>query len=121
VPLARLAGVAALILLGQACRNATPAQELTVASRSDGGRTTLVLRPASGVRINARVLPAVELSDGTVLRLSSDSLTPDSAYFTAPPEGALPAGIPLRGIVRASICREDEPVCRVVLVPLEPA
>jgi hypothetical protein len=96
----------------------TPVTELTVASRSAGGRTTLTLRPAPGVRINARVLPAVELTDGTVLRLSSDRLSPDSAYFAAPPEGAVPAGAPLRGVVRASICREDESVCRLVVLPL---
>ena len=41
----------------------------------------LRLVAAPGVRINARLKPAIELDDGTVLRFDSPSLTPDSAYF----------------------------------------
>jgi hypothetical protein len=93
-------------------------REVTVTSRSAAGVTRLRLMPAPGVRINARILPAVELTDGTVLRLSSDRLSADSAYFAAPPEGAVPAGTRLQGVVRASICREDESVCRRVVVPV---
>src|SRR3989454_3755497 len=36
---------------------------------------------APGVRINARLKPALELDDGTVLRFDSPLVTPDSAYL----------------------------------------
>src|SRR5216684_67109 len=48
----------------------------------------LRLVAAPGVRINARLKPALELDDGSVLRFDSPRMTPDSAYFAAPPVAA---------------------------------
>ena len=45
----------------------------------------LRLVAAPGVRINARLKPALELEDGTVMRFDSPRLTADSAYFAVAP------------------------------------
>src|SRR2546426_9944814 len=68
---------------------------------------------APGVRINARLKPALELDDGTVLRFDSPLLTPDSAYYAAPPTAASPGGAH-RGTLRASVCQPGEGICRSV-------
>ena len=73
----------------------------------------LRLLAAPGVRINARLKPALELDDGTVLRFDSPLLTPDSAYYAAPPTAASPAGAH-RGTLRASVCQPGEGICRSV-------
>jgi hypothetical protein len=81
--------------------------------------TRLVLVAAPGLRINARVKPALELTDGTVLRFDSPHLTADSAYFTRPPTATLPgAGRRVAGTLRASVCSEHELVCRAVTLEL---
>jgi len=73
--------------------------------------------PAPGVRINARLKPALERPDGEVFRFDSLRVTPDSSYFTAPPE-LLVAGS-ASGIIRASVCPAGEGVCRMVEVKSE--
>lgn len=83
-----------------------------------GDSTRLTLVPSAGSRINARLKPALELPDGTVLRFDSPRLTADSAYFAEPPS-ALVAGQRknVRGTIRASICGE-EPACRQFVLEL---
>jgi hypothetical protein len=107
-----------LSLLGLGCRATEPAPDVTVAIHREAGRTTFTLRPAPDVRINARVLPAIEFADGSLLRLTAPTVTADSAYFAAPPSGSVSHAGRLPGVVRASICREDEAVCRQVVLPL---
>jgi len=104
------------VLLLLAC-SATPAP-LRVSYSPAGDSTRLTLIPSAGVRINARLKPALELPDGTVLRFDSPRLTSDSAYFAEPPS-ALVAGPrkDVRGRLRASICG-DEPACRGVALDL---
>jgi hypothetical protein len=75
----------------------------------------LRLEAARGYRINARLQPALELSDGTVLRFDSPELTPDSAYFAAPPTAAPPSGVEPRGTLRVSVCATGEEFCRLVV------
>ena len=107
-------------LVGGGCRpGAAPAPILRVVSEHSAEGTTLTLVAAPGVRINARVKPALELPDGTVLRFDSPHQTPDSSYFTRPPTVSLP-GKPGRaeGILRASVCEADELVCRSVVLQL---
>ena len=72
----------------------------------------LTLVAAPGVRINARLKPVLELTDGTLLRFDSPRVTPDSAYFTEAPTVMPPAGLPRRGTLRASVCPSGEKVCR---------
>ena len=78
---------------------------------------TLVAEP--GLMVNARLAPALELADGTVLRFGGARLTPDSAYF-AEPASALLAGhhAHVHGTLRASVCREDERLCRSLTLEL---
>ena len=111
----------AVALAGSACRQGTgrPAPLLHVVSEHSAGITTLTLVAAPGIRINARVKPALELPDGTVLRFDSPHQTPDSSYFTRPPTSSM-AGAHRRaeGTLRASVCAADELVCRSVVLQL---
>jgi hypothetical protein len=116
-------GVAALgfVLLAGGCRSepegAAPLRVLADAPAAGG--TTLTLVAAPGLRINARVKPALELPDGTVLRFDSPHRTADSSYFTQPPTTRFP-GATRRpaGTLRASVCAEDELVCRILTLRL---
>ena len=113
---------AALLLLALAlgCRVADdPPAPLDVHQASSAQATTLTLIAAPGVRINARVKPALELRDGSVLRFDSPPLTADSAYFTEAPTATLPGrGRRVSGTLRASVCSERELVCRSVTLEL---
>jgi hypothetical protein len=82
----------------------------------EGIRLTLIARPS--VQINAQLKPALELKDGTILRFDTPHITADSAYFTAAPELLLPAGVPAKGKIRASVCDSGEAVCRLATVAL---
>lgn len=91
-----------------------PAPLVTVRREPTATGTRLTLVGAPGARINARLLPALELKDGSVLRFTSDRVTEDSSYFSADPALEV-AGDP-SGVVRASVCPEGERVCRRVEV-----
>jgi hypothetical protein len=81
--------------------------------------TRLTLIPQAGLKISARLAPALELADGTVLRFSSPALTPDSAYFAEPPSTILSGRhLQVHGELRASVCDTGASVCRSVLVGL---
>jgi hypothetical protein len=95
-----VAALAALL----ACRGRPPLVVLEA-----GPPLRLVAAP--GVQINARLKPAIELDDGTVLRFDSPQLTPDSAYFAGAPTAALPEGAG-RGTLRVSVCSSGEAICR---------
>jgi len=71
----------------------------------------LRLVAAPGVRINARLKPALEVDDGTIVRFDSPHVTPDSAYFAAAPTAA-PPGAARRGTLRVSVCPFGEGICR---------
>lgn len=110
-------GWALLLLLGVAgCRTAVP---FRVAVERGTGVRRFTLLGAPGARINARLKPALELEDGTVLRFDAPHLTPDSAYFADAPtvEAPLDEGTH-RGIVRASVCPAGEKICRSFVVPV---
>ena len=81
----------------------------------EAGAFGLRLEPAPGARLNARLKPALELADGSVLRFDSPHLTPDSAYFAEPPVAVLGESTKARsGLLRASVCPTGESVCRTV-------
>jgi hypothetical protein len=94
------------------CRE--PSGLLRVVAQTEPGGVHLTLLAAPGAKINARLKPALERPDGSVLRFDSPAVTPDSSYFIDPPELLL-AG-PARGIVRASVCAAGATVCRMVAV-----
>ncbi|HUF36642.1 MAG TPA: hypothetical protein VMN37_11875 [Gemmatimonadales bacterium] len=96
-----------------------PAALVRLETSPAGEHTLVTLIPASDVRLNARLKPALELADGSVLRFDSARLTADSAYFAEPPVALLPGRHPeVRGTLRASICENDAPVCRALVLEL---
>ena len=92
------------VLSTAACHSRPPLVALEA-----GPPLRLVIAP--GVRINARLKPALELDDRTVLRFDSPLVTPDSAYFAAAPTAAPPEGA-RRGTLRVSVCPSGEGLCR---------
>lgn len=108
-----------LALTGACSRSPAPSSELRVVLESAGPDTRLTLHAETGLKINARVAPALELADGTVLRFDARERTPDSAYFAAPPIALLTGRHDeLHGRLRASVCRTDELVCRSLSIEL---
>jgi hypothetical protein len=101
--------VGALVVTVAACRPAVPFR----LALERGRVSRLQLVGAPGARINARLKPALELADGTVLRFDSPHVTADSAYFLDAPTVDAPLRDTVhRGILRASVCSEGEQLCR---------
>jgi hypothetical protein len=98
---------------------AAPPPLLRIETEAAGDDTRLTLIPASSIKINARVKPALELPDGTVLRFDGAELSADSAYFSRPPTALLPGRHrEVSGTIRASVCESDAPVCRSLVLDL---
>lgn len=114
----RIYAIALGLLLAAACTREPALVRLEAArpnARAPDAALLLRVLPAPGARINARLKPALELPDGTVLRFDSPHLTPDSAYFTAAPTAAAPESNNARhGLLRASVCPAGASVCRTV-------
>lgn len=110
----RAAGLLLVSLAG--CHRADSLLSITRTRGPDGLR--LVLVGAPGARINARLRPALELTDGRVLRFDGAGLTPDSSYYTTQPELRLSEPLPRGGVIRASVCPAGLAVCREVTIPL---
>jgi hypothetical protein len=83
------------------------------------GRKVVMVIPAAGVRINARVPPALELENGAVIRLAAGRVMADSSYFAEPPWAASPVGVRLRGVLRVGFCRATEALCRTTSIPID--
>ena len=103
-----------------ACRHSAPdPAPLRVTATPSGPDTRLTLRAEAGLKINARLPPALELGDGAVLRFRTGLRTADSAYYAEPPSAVLPGQhTRVHGTLRASVCRDDEQVCRGVRVEI---
>jgi hypothetical protein len=106
--------------LATACsRPPTESSQLQVTTAPSGADTRLTLHAAPHLKINARLVPALELDDGTLLRFRIGLLTADSAYYAEPPSAVLPGRhARVHGTLRASVCRDDEQVCRAVRVDI---
>jgi len=117
---ARLRMTLVALSLAAACSRppAEPAA-LHVTLAPAGPDTRITLHAESGLKINARLAPALEFADGSILRFDAAERTADSAYFVTPPT-ALLAGRhdKVHGRLRASVCREDERLCRSVTLSL---
>ena len=120
----RLAGrgltalVAAAVLTSCSGDSARPGPlRLTTAPLGPDTRVTLHAGP--GLKVNARLVPALELADGSVLRFDVGRRTADSAYFAEPPS-ALWTGRhrSAHGRLHASVCYEQEQVCRTVTLEI---
>jgi hypothetical protein len=101
------------------CRAVAPKAPLSVESVPEGKVTRLVLHASSGLKVNARLAPALELGNGRVVRFHSDRLTSDSAYFAEPPFALVPdRQRPVHGTLRASVCDSGATVCRAMVLKL---
>lgn len=87
----------------------TPYATLSVVSAN--GARSLRLDPVAGAKINARLRPTLQLSNGERLMFHADSLTADSSYFTQSPTVALTGNGPTSGTLMASVCPESARVC----------
>ncbi|MGE0353769.1 MAG: hypothetical protein AB7I33_09360 [Gemmatimonadales bacterium] len=99
------------------CFRAEPPVRLT--ALPEAGTTRLILYVTGDARINARLKPALELSTGQVVRFDSPGVTPDSSYFTAPPEARL--SYPTRrphGKLRVGICPSGENLCQAIEIDI---
>jgi hypothetical protein len=108
-----------LILLAACAREPGASQPLRLEIARAGRDVRLTLIAAPDIMVNARLKPALELRDGTLLRFDSAHLTPDSAYFAQPPTANLrnhPGAV--HGTLRASVCGVNELVCRAITVEL---
>jgi hypothetical protein len=107
--------LAAGVLASCAGPAGTPAlRRLRAAPDGPDTRRTLLAAPVH--EINARLLPALELPNGTVYRFASGRR---SAYFAEPPSARLPGRHDrVHGTLRASVCRQDELVCHSVALQL---
>jgi len=114
------AWVAATVVFAGSCATPPkPAGVLRLQTTLVGPNTRLTLLAAAGVKVNARLKPALELSDGRVLRFDSPRLTPDSAYFAESPSALAPGRhTQVHGTLRASVCDEGAAVCRTVVLGL---
>jgi len=82
-----------LVALGFAAACSHPATDpapLRVTATPSGPDTRLTLRAEAGLKINARLPPALELGGGTILRFRTGLRTADSAYYAEPPSAVLP-------------------------------
>jgi hypothetical protein len=116
----RAATLLGLVGLFGGCADRGAPAPLALTTTPAGVDTRVTVTAAPGLKINARLKPALEMADGRVLRFDSPELTPDSAYFTAPPSVLLSGRhdhVP--GTLHASICAVNEQVCRSVTVRLD--
>ena len=114
--------VPALLLIGlglYACRPEPNVDAVRLEAGVREGRKVVMVIPAAGFRINARVPPALELGDGTVIRLAAGQVLPDSSYFAEPPWGDWPAGVRLQGVLCVGFCRVTEALCRTTAIPVD--
>lgn len=106
-----------VLLAGFAAAGCHPEhQRLRVEANRSGSGYHLVLLAEPGDRINARLKPALELANGTILRFDSASITADSGYFSAPPTAEIGAteATELHGVLRAGICPAGLEVCEPI-------
>ena len=105
-----------IVLLLLACSpRPDAAGPLTVRREPAARGTRLLLIAEPGARISAEYTPTLTLDDGTVARFDTTALSPDSAYFAAPPSAMLPGSQgDAHGLLKASVCYKGEAVCRLV-------
>jgi hypothetical protein len=118
----RVTGLVLMAIFTASCSSVaaqTNEQPLAVRVEAGDSTTRLVLVAAPGLRINARLKPALELSGGEIIRFDAPLLTPDSAYFAEPPSARLPGrATTIHGTLKASACAVGERVCRLLVLRL---
>lgn len=87
--------------------------------RVEGDSVRIVLLAQPGVRVSALQPPRLESSRFPGLVFAGALDPSDSTYFTGPLEASAPgAAGRIRGELVASVCVNDERVCRVVRQPV---
>lgn len=87
--------------------------------RLEVGVEGLSLHPAIGVRINAKVKPTLELTDGGRITFDQGAVDADSAYFAEPPRAAFhPTGGSVSGTLRVGVCPAGMSVCQSLTLPV---
>lgn len=76
-------------------------------------------RGVRGVRINARLRPALEFGDGTVITFTGAESISDSGYFAGSPHAAIGATRARTATLRASVCPAAQRVCLSVATEVE--
>jgi len=109
------AGLFLLLALAACTRAPAAAGPLAMTREPVVGGTRLLLVAEAGARISADYVPTLTLDDGTIVRFDTTALSSDSAYFAAPPSAVVGgAASAMHGLLKASVCREHEAVCRLV-------
>ena len=110
-----LAGLLAL-MSANGCRQ-TPSIGVRLEPRQGTTRITLLVPPS--LKVNARLLPALELEDGRIVRFDQGQLTPDSSYFVSPPFATVPfLADTVHGILRLGVCPRNLLVCEPRVIKL---
>jgi hypothetical protein len=114
------AGCGVALTLLACCASPSPSPDLLrLRATPDGRDTRVTVVAAPGLEINARLAPALELPNGTVVRFVTGRRSADSAYFAEPPSARLPGRHErVHGTLRASVCRDDERVCHTLSLQL---
>ena len=111
--------VTVLLLAGACALDKGPDPLVRLETTLTGEQSRVTLIPAASIKLKARLKPALELADGSILRFDSARLTADSSYFAEPPAAVLPGRHRrVRGTLRASVCENDAPVCRALVMEL---
>jgi hypothetical protein len=109
----------ACVTLLAACTRPPGPEPVSLVTSPAGADTRVTLLATPGLKVNARLVPALELADGTVLRFGAGRRTADSAYFAEPPSALLPGRTAaVHGTLRASVCKEEERVCRTLALKI---
>ena len=117
MPPGSIRGAAALLILFAAgCTSSPRLVSIEVSRTATGHHLTLVA--AQGARINAKVRPAFERTDGQVLFFDAPAVAADSTYYTSAPSLDLPDPEAPCGQVRVGVCPAEERICRVVVLNL---
>ena len=113
-----LAAALGIVVLAAPGCDRPPSGPLQVTVAPAGADTRVTLHAEPGLDINARVAPALELSNGAVLRFDG-ARTADSSSFAEPPTALLVGRHDrIHGRLRASVCAKAEKVCRAVMLDL---
>lgn len=84
----------------------------------EGAARVLRLVPGDGVKLNARLAPALEASGGRIVRFTMGARDAAGDYFTEPATARWRWTDRPAGLLRAGVCYKGEKVCRVVTMPV---
>jgi hypothetical protein len=100
-------------------RHVVPSEFVSLAVSGHGEHRIAHLNSAPGVRINARLLPALEFADGTVITFEGAESASDSGYFAGRPRAAIGAMRAQTATLRASVCPAAQRVCLSVATAVD--